>query len=125
MPHSPFNQADGTGIPVVTPTVSQASSNGTAITTATTTTLVSAPAAGNHLRIFRIHASNSSSTATWVYWRNGAAGTRYYPMYLQQGAVVSIPLGGSWKLSTATALAATTDAAGNVEWSVDYLVEAD
>lgn len=103
----------------------RASSNSTAITTATTTTVVSAPSAGFHLKIYRLHASNSSATATWVYFRDGAAGTRYYPCYLPQNGLVSLKVDGAWELSTATALAITTTGAGNVEWHIDYLIEAD
>lgn len=102
------------------PTVTLASSAGTAITSATNTTAVSAPGSGNKLRIYRLHATNSSSTGTFVYWCDGAGGTKYYPMYLLQGAVVSLRIDGRWNLTANTLLSITTSAAGNVEWSVEY-----
>jgi hypothetical protein len=105
--------------------VTLASSNNTPITTATDTTAVAAPAAGNHLKIWRIHASNSGATSTWVHWRNGASGTRYFSAYLPTNGIVSLRLDGIWELSTATALVITTTAAGNVEWTVGYRTEAD
>lgn len=111
--------------PVKHVTATQGSSNGTAITTATDTSVVSAPSAGNHLRIFRLMASNSSATATWVTWRDGVAGTKRYAAYLPQNGIVSLRLDGMWKLTTATALYVNTTGAGNVEWHVDYITEAD
>jgi hypothetical protein len=113
------------GTPNPSTGTSRASSNSTPITTATDTTVVAAPAAGNHLKIYRLHASNSSATGTWVYWRNGAAGTRYYAAYLPQNGIISLNLNGAWELDTATALVITTTGAGNVEWHVDYLTEPD
>jgi len=107
------------------PQFSQASSNATAITTATDTTAISAPAASSHLKIWRLHAVNSSATATWVYWRSTTTGTRRYPMYLAQNAIASIPLDGGWHLGSAEALVITTTGAGNVEWHVDYETVAD
>jgi hypothetical protein len=105
--------------------VSLASSNGTPIASATDTTAVAAPAAGNHLKIWRIHASNSGATSTWVYWRNGASGTRYFQAYLPTNGIVSLRLDGIWELSSATALVITTTAAGSIEWTVGYRTEAD
>lgn len=103
------------------PVFSQASSNASAITTATDTTAVAAPSAGNHLKVWRIHAVNSGATATFVYWRSSASGTRRYPMYLPQNAITSLKLDGGWHLSSAEALVITTSAGGcNVEWHVDY-----
>lgn len=105
--------------------LSRASADGTAITTATTTTVIAAPSAGFHLKIYRLHATNSSATGTFVRWRNGAAGTQYYSAFLGQGGTVSLDIDGAWELSTATALALTTTGTGNVEWHVDYVVEPD
>ena len=109
----------------VSPKLTQATSNGTAITTATNTTVVSAPAATTHLRIHRLHACNSGSTSTFVYWCDGTGGTKYYPAYLPQNGIVSLNLRGSWDLTTATLLSITTSAAGNVEWHVSYETVAD
>lgn len=119
------NAVSGNALLVRKPTVSQASANGTAITSATDTSLVAAPSAGNHLRILRLHASNAGATASLIEFRDGAAGSRRYPCYLQQGAVVSVPIDGGWNLTTATALYATTSAAGSVHWHVDYETVAD
>lgn len=113
--------ADLYGRPYFTaPQFSQASSNATPISTATDTTAVSAPSSGNHLKIWRLHAVNSSATATWVYWRSTSSGTRRYPMYLPQNAIASFPVDGGWHLGSAEALVITTTGAGNVEWHVDY-----
>lgn len=105
--------------------LTKASSNGTPITTATDTILVSAPSAGNHIRVHRIHASNQSSTPVVVSWRDGAAGTKRYETYLPLGGLFSIPLKGSWRLTTATALYLNTSAAGSILWHVDYEVVPD
>jgi hypothetical protein len=110
---------------VARPKLSHASSNTTAITTATGTTVVNAPAASTHLRIWRFHASNSGATSTWVYLRDGAAGTRYYPTYLPTNGVISIRIDGGLDLTTATAAILTTSAAGNVEWHIEYETVAD
>lgn len=110
---------------VARPKVSHASSNTTAITTATGTTVVAAPSSGFHLRIWRFHASNSGATSTWVYLRDGAAGTRYYPTFLPQNGVVSLRIDGGLDLTTATAAILTTSAAGNVEWHIEYETVAD
>ena len=109
----------------VSPVLSHTSSNGTAITTATDTSVVSAPAASNHLRIYRIHATNAGATSTYVYWRDGVAGTKLFPMFLAQNAVVSLKLDGCWDLTTATALYINTSAAGSVEWHVVHETVAD
>lgn len=107
------------------PKTTQASSNGTPITTATDTSVVSAPSAGNHLIPKRIHATNTSSTAVLITWRDGVAGAKRYPAYLPQGGIQSLKLDGSWELTTATALYLTTSAAGSIEWHVDYETVAD
>lgn len=104
---------------VVKPKTTKSSSNGTAITTATDTSAVAAPSAGNHLKVHRLHVSNSGATATWVYFRDGVAGTKLYPCYLPQGGIASLKLEGSWELTTATALYVTTSAAGNVEYTIE------
>lgn len=109
-----------TGVP---PSI--ASSNGTPIT-ATTTSVIAAPSAGNHLRIVGIHISNGGATAAWVAVRDGAAGTRHYNTYLPQGGVISkninfIPL----DLTTATRLDVFLSAAGSVEYEISYYVVLD
>lgn len=121
-------QLRATPVAIIRSTVTHVGSNGTAITSATDTTVVAAPSANTHLRIHRLHASNSSSTATWVYWRDGAAGTKLYATYLPQNGVVSIDLYGLWALTggaTPKALVLTTSGAGNVEWTVAYETAAD
>lgn len=105
----------------IRPAVTQTSSNGTAITTNTNTSAVSAPSAGSHLRIYRLHAQNSSATGTWLYWTEGSGGAKKYPMYLAQNQVVSINVGGEWELPTATALFINTATTGaNIEWNVGH-----
>lgn len=118
-------QLRATSVPVRKPLVGRASANGTPITTATGTAVVAAPAAGNHLRIHRLWLTNAASQAVLCEWRDGAAGSRRYPAYLLQGAVVSPPLDGGWDLTTATALYLQTDAAGSIHWHVDYETVAD
>lgn len=105
---------------------SHASSNGTPIT-ATTTSVVAAPAASNHLRVTRFTFSNGGSTSTWVSLRDGASGTRHYNVYLVQGATISLDLNqsGPLDLTTATRLDIFLSAAGSVEYEVDYLTVAD
>jgi hypothetical protein len=109
----------------VRPKLSHASSNGTPITTATDTAIVAAPAAGNHLVPHRVQVSNGSSTATWVYLRDGVAGTKLFAAYLAQGATGVINLEGLWHLTSATALYLTTSAAGSVEWTASTETIAD
>ena len=106
--------------------VSRASSNATPITS-TTTGVISAPSAGNHLTITRFHIANGGSTATWVALRDGAAGTQYYRTYLPQGGVISLNLNatGVLNLTTATRLDIVLSAAGSVEYTIDYLTVAD
>ncbi len=107
-------------------TPSHASSNGTPIT-ATTTSVVAAPSAGNHLRVVRIHLSNGGSTSTWVSVRDGASGTQHYRTFLPQNGVVSLNLrlSGPLDLTTATRLDIVLSAAGSVEYEIDYLTVAD
>lgn len=105
---------------------SRVSSNGTPIT-ATTTSVIAAPSASNHLRIKRFTVSNGGTTPTWVSLRDGAAGTQHYRVYLVQGSVVSINLdrSGPLDLTTATRLDIVLSAAGSIEYEVDYLTVAD
>lgn len=110
------------------PKLSRAASNGTPITTATDTSVVSAPSASSHTVVHRLHATNAGSTSTYVYWRDGVSGTKLYGAYLAQGATISITLEGSWHLTgggTPLALYLTTSAAGSVEWTVEYETIAD
>lgn len=106
---------------VIKPGITTTSSAGTAITTNTNTSIVAAPSAGNHLKIYRLFAQNSSATGTWIYWTEGSGGTKKVPMYLAQYQACTINLEGTWELATATALfinSATTGA--NIEWMVQY-----
>lgn len=105
---------------------SHASSNGTPIT-ATTTSVIAAPSAGNHLRVVRIHISNGGATATWISIRDGAAGTQYYRTFLPQNGVLSLNLkmSGPLDLTTATRLDIVLSAAGSVEYTIDYLTVSD
>lgn len=111
---------------VTAPPPSHASSNGTPIT-ATTTSVIAAPSAGNHLRVSRFLLSNGGSTATWVAIRDGASGTRYYNAYLVQGSMVGFNLmsSGPLDLTTATRLDIVLSAAGSVEYQIDYYTVAD
>lgn len=108
------------------PLPTHASSNGTPIT-ATTTSVIAAPSAGNHLRAVRFLLSNGGSTATWVAVRDGAAGTRHYNTYLPQGGVVTLDLNmsGPLDLTSATRLDIFLSAAGSVEYEIDYLTVLD
>lgn len=112
------------GIKAAVPT--RVSSNSTAIT-GTTTSIIAAPSAGNHLRIVRLHAANGGSTATWLRWRDGAAGTQHYATYLPQNGVFSINLNlsGPLDLTTATRLDIVMSAAGSIEYEVDYFTVPD
>ena len=110
---------------VVKPNLTNATSNGSAITTNTNTTIVAAPSAGNHLKIYRLFAQNSSATGTWCYWGNGS-GVKTRPFYLAQYQMISLNLEGSWELSTATGLFMNTATTGaNIEWGADYETVAD
>ncbi len=105
---------------VVAPVVTTATSNGTPITTNTNTQIVGAPSAGNHLRIHRLWAQNSSATGTWCYWGNGS-GVKTIPFYLAQYQPFSMAVNGEWELSTATGLFMNTaTTAANIEWFVAY-----
>lgn len=106
--------------------VSHATSNGTPIT-ATTTSVIAAPSAGNHLRIVRIHISNGGATPTWIRLRDGAAGTQHYPVYYPQGGVYTSDLrqSGPLDLTSATRLDLVLTAAGSVEYEIDYQTVAD
>ena len=101
-------------------TLSNASSAGTAITTATNTQIVAAPAASHHLRVYRLWAQNSSATGSWCYWGNGS-GVKTIPFFLAQNQPMMMNLAGSWDLSSATGLYINTaTAAANIEWWAEY-----
>jgi hypothetical protein len=107
------------------PTMSTASSAGTAITTNTNTQLVGAPGASTHLRPYRFWAQNSGAAATWCYLGNGS-GVKTLPFYLGTGQPFSIALNGEFELSTNTALYLNTATTGaNIEWFVAYESLAD
>jgi hypothetical protein len=109
----------------VNPITSNASSGGTPVTTNTNTQIVAAPSAGNHLRIHRLWAQNSSATGTWAYWGNGS-GVKTIPFYVTQYQPMMMNLHGSWELSTATALFLNTATTGaNIEWWAEYETLAD
>ena len=109
----------------IAPILSNTSSAGTPITTNTNTSIITAPSAGNHLRIYRLWAQNSSSTGTWAYWGNGS-GVKTIPFYLAQYQPMMMNLTGSWELSSATALFLNTATTGaNIEWYVEYETLAD
>ncbi len=112
---------------------SHASPNGTPITTATTTTLIAAPATGKHLEILPVHASNSSGTSTKVGWKE-TSGVQHYETQLPLNGAISLKVSDypdratgneGWHLTTATAFLMVTDAAGSIYWSVDYLTVND
>lgn len=103
---------------VVKPNTTLASSAGTAITTNTNTTIVAAPGAGTHLKIYKLWAQNSSATGTWCYWGNGS-GVKSWPFYLAQNQPFSANVEGTWELSSATGLFMNTATTGaNIEWMV-------
>ena len=109
----------------IAPILSNISSAGTPITTNTNTSIITAPGAGNHLRVYRLWAQNSSSTGTWAYWGNGS-GVKTIPFYLAQYQPMMMNLTGSWELSSATALFLNTATTGaNIEWYVEYETLAD
>lgn len=109
----------------IDPILSLASSAGTAITINTNTSIVAAPGASTHLRMYRLQAQNSSATATWCYWGNGS-GVKSVPFYLAQNQVYSVNLHGEWELSSNTALFLNTATTGaNIEWFVTYESLAD
>lgn len=111
---------------VVTPFVTHLSSASTPITTNTNTSIVGAPGAGLHLRIFRIRVQNSSTTATELYWTEGSGGTKKFPTYCPQNFIASENLNGSWELPTNTALFINTVTTGcSIEWHVGYEIVAD
>lgn len=105
---------------------SHVTSNGTPITT-TTTGVISAPSAGTHIRMYRIHFSNGGATSTWIAIRDGASGNQYYRSYLPQGGLISLSLNTSspLDLSSATRADIVLSAAGNIEYQIDYLVVTD
>jgi hypothetical protein len=107
------------------PKLTHASSNGTPITTATDTTIVAAPSTGSHLVPHRVQIANAGATATWVYLRDGASGTKLFGAYLSQGATAVLRFEGIWHLTTATALVLNTSAAGSVEWTASTETIAD
>ncbi len=109
----------------ILPVCTTATSNGTPITTITNTTIVAAPSAGNHLRIYRLWAQNSSATGTWCYWGNGS-GVKTIPFYLAQYQPFSMAVNGAWELSTATGLFMNTVTTGaNIEWYAETETLAD
>lgn len=109
----------------ISPVLTLTSSAGTAITTNTNTSLVSAPSAGNHLRVYRVWAQNSSAVGTWCYLGNGS-GVKTIPFYLAQYQPMMMNLNGSWELSTATALFMNTATTGaNIEWFIETETLAD
>lgn len=103
-----------------------ASSDNTPITTATDTTVLAAPGAGNHYRIYYIHTSNSNSTVVDTSWRDGASGVRVHratlPQYAQMGHSMKP---GAWDLTSNTALVLNTNAAASVHYTVEYEIIAD
>lgn len=111
---------------VTAPPPTHASSNGTPISS-TTTSIIAAPSASTHLRVVRIHMSNGGSTSTWVAVRDGAAGTQHYRTFLPQNGTMSLNLNlsGPLDLTTATRLDIVLSAAGSVEYEIDYLTTAD
>ena len=105
--------------------VTIASSNATAISTATDTIVVPAPSAGTHLVIRYIQASNNHATVdNEVSWRNGSTGPQCYRTQLvaKYGVFAHNVKPDEWHLSTATALYLTTSAAGSVHYTVEYIV---
>lgn len=106
--------------------VTVAGSSGTAITSAGQTTVISAPAAGTHLRIKYLAASNSGATSTKIGFENGAAGLTVFESFLPQNGIFAHNLAPDyWDLSSATALILNSSAAGNVYWTIEYELVSD
>lgn len=127
--------ADGVSVPVasdaygrqqvVGPNITVVSSNGTAITTATNTSIVAAPGAGSHLRVYFLYCQNTSTTVTKVGWSEGSGGTIKYEPSLAQYQQFGHDINGAWDLPTNTALFINTSAAGNVYYTAEYETVAD
>ena len=97
------------------------SNDDTAITTATTTTLIGAPSDFHAIRVYFIMASNTSATITQVSWQEGTAGVRKYRKPLTQNASFERAFGNTpWDLPAGTALVLRTGQAGNIYWTVEY-----
>jgi hypothetical protein len=109
----------------IKPKLLMISSNGTPITTATTTDVLGLPGAATHYKIYRLHASNDGATATWVYWVDSTGTTKLFPTFLPQNGVVSLAIDGEWELTSNKKLQIVTSAAGSVEWHVSYEIIGD
>lgn len=105
--------------------LSWAGSNGTAITTATTTEMVAAPAAGNHLVPVVVLFTSKGATTVKVALRHGASGPLRHEVVLGQGDSARFYLGHSWAAPSATSLCCHTDATGEVYWTLGYKTEID
>jgi hypothetical protein len=108
--------------------VTLASSNTTPITASGDTTAISAPSAGNHIRVYAVHTSNDSATATITGWKDGTGTPKRYPAMLPQyGQHAHNVKGGDgyWALTTATALVLHCSAAASVHYTVEYEVVPD
>lgn len=94
-------------------------SNGTAITTNTTTALLAAQGAGTRIRLWEFFAQNSSSVATWCYLADGS--TKKLPFCLTQYQPFTKKFNGSLIISLNTALNLITSTTGaNIEWAIGY-----
>jgi hypothetical protein len=116
------------------------SSDASPITTATDTIAVPAPGANKYIAVVYIFATNAGATATKVAWRDGVAGALRFLDYLPQGKPFGHRFGeplrdsieridklgpivcGRWKLTANTALYINTNAAGEVHWTVEYVL---
>ena len=112
----------------VSPILSWASSNGTPVTASgNSAAIIAAPSANFHLRIHRIHIT-SSGAAAFIYLRDGAAGTKLFPTYMQGGSTISLKPEGSFDLtggSTPNALFLNLSATSNIEYTIGYETVAD
>lgn len=97
-----------------------ATSNGTAITTATTTTAIAAPGASTCIRVYKLRAANSSATAVKVGFKENS-GSLIVEETLTQYQPLSFSLDSNYiELTANTAFEIVTSAAGNVTYTVLY-----
>lgn len=102
-------------------------SNGTSpITTAVTTNAITAPGAGNHLRVYKVYAQNSSETDVKVSLLE-TGGVVFFSQTLSQYQPLGFGIGnGAYlKVTSATGFDLITSAAGSVDYTILYSVNAD
>jgi hypothetical protein len=117
-----IGDVDVTSTPVVR-SILVASTNNTPITTATDTTIITAPTGGQKIRLYYVNASNNHATvATDVMFRDGASGARLWrnPLAPLYGIFAHNLRPHYLDLTANTALVVTTTGAANVHVTVEY-----